>query len=159
MSRVRYVGITDDETTCGQCGRVDLARTVVVEWLDDDGNGTGEIAYFGSTCAARALGARGVRVTGRQALAAATVARSRTLSEARDAVATLTHYGLPLTGGATREEILAAAPVFAQVHAHAVWASRTTHEEWVAHVEGMLARRQAAVADAVLIGWDAPVAA
>lgn len=92
---VRYIGITDEETTCGHCGRVDLARTVVLEWLDADGNGTGEVSYFGSTCAARALAARGVRVTGRQALAAATVARSRTLTEGAYAEERLALYSGP----------------------------------------------------------------
>ena len=48
----RVLGVSDDVTECGFCGRVDLARTVALEATD----GTGPVVYAGSDCAARALG-------------------------------------------------------------------------------------------------------
>lgn len=44
-------GTTDECTQCQLCGRDELKRTVVIEYLD-----TGEIVHAGSDCAARALG-------------------------------------------------------------------------------------------------------
>lgn len=55
MTTYVMLGTTDDSTTCDKCGKVDLKMTVVVAELDEDGN-RGEPAYFGSSCAARALG-------------------------------------------------------------------------------------------------------
>ncbi|GGP80913.1 hypothetical protein [Streptomyces melanogenes] len=52
-------GITDDFTECGCCGRRGLKRTVALMPLDADGNedGTAEdVAYYGTSCAAIALG-------------------------------------------------------------------------------------------------------
>lgn len=48
MMKYRYLGITDERDACDCCGRTNLKRTVV---LDIDG----EVVYFGTTCAARAL--------------------------------------------------------------------------------------------------------
>jgi len=42
-------GITDEITTCDCCGKSKLARTVGLE------NEAGEVLYFGTTCAARAM--------------------------------------------------------------------------------------------------------
>lgn len=44
-------GITDEVTTCDCCGRPGLKKTII---LVDDGC----VSYFGSECAARALGRR-----------------------------------------------------------------------------------------------------
>lgn len=52
-------GITDDFTECGCCGRRGLKRTVALMPLDAEGNedGTAEdVAYYGTSCAAIALG-------------------------------------------------------------------------------------------------------
>ena len=52
-------GIVDDYDTCGCCGRRGLKRTVALMPLDADGNedGTAEdVAYYGTACAATALG-------------------------------------------------------------------------------------------------------
>lgn len=46
----RYLGTTDDVTTCDCCGRTGLKNTVVIEMHDD-----AEPLYYGVTCAARAL--------------------------------------------------------------------------------------------------------
>ncbi|AER47602.1 hypothetical protein DS6A_48 [Mycobacterium phage DS6A] len=49
-------GRTDEVTTCELCGREDLSHTIALEVLDADGNGTGEVTYYGSECGARAAG-------------------------------------------------------------------------------------------------------
>ncbi|MEV0186782.1 hypothetical protein AB0I54_47570 [Streptomyces sp. NPDC050625] len=52
-------GIVDDFNECGCCGRRGLKRTVALMPLDADGNedGTAEdVAYYGTSCAATALG-------------------------------------------------------------------------------------------------------
>ncbi|MFI5296645.1 MAG: hypothetical protein ACHREM_00990 [Polyangiales bacterium] len=46
---IKFLGTTDDVTTCECCGRVDLKSTV---GLSIDG---GDPVYYGVTCAARAL--------------------------------------------------------------------------------------------------------
>ena len=71
----RVLGVSDDVTECGFCGRVDLARTVALEATD----GTGPVVYAGSDCAARALGWT-VRDVDRAARAAV---RARAAEDAR----------------------------------------------------------------------------
>lgn len=46
---VKFLGNSDDVTTCECCGRTNLKSTVALS-IDD-----GEAVYFGVTCAARAL--------------------------------------------------------------------------------------------------------
>jgi len=53
----RLLGIDDEQTTCDLCGKADLKCTMVLEALDADGNGSGEVR-FGRDCGARALGWR-----------------------------------------------------------------------------------------------------
>ena len=60
---IRYIGTTDNVTDCEHCGRTDLRSTVVLELLDAEGNGTGDVVHYGTTCAARALAPRGIRTT------------------------------------------------------------------------------------------------
>lgn len=50
VSTVRYLGSTDDVTTCECCGRADLKSTVALRLTEDS-----EPVYFGVTCAAKAL--------------------------------------------------------------------------------------------------------
>ena len=55
----KILGVTDDFTECGCCGRRGLKRTVALMPMDADGNeeGTAEdVAYYGTSCAAAALG-------------------------------------------------------------------------------------------------------
>ena len=59
MNTTRFLGITDEVTTCGCCGRANLKRTIALS-LDGDS----EAVYFGSNCAERALGGRGYSVKG-----------------------------------------------------------------------------------------------
>jgi len=54
--KFRVRGTTDDVTTCDCCGRQNLKATVVMEVLDADGNGTGQMYYLGRDCAAKASG-------------------------------------------------------------------------------------------------------
>lgn len=48
MRRAQFLGITDDVTVCGCCGRTGLKRTVALE-IDD------EVHFYGCDCAAKAL--------------------------------------------------------------------------------------------------------
>ena len=64
----RVKGTTDDVTTCQQCGRGGLRKTVALALLDVDGN-EDEVTYFGVDCAARATGQRQTAI--RNAAAAA----------------------------------------------------------------------------------------
>ncbi|GAA3509816.1 hypothetical protein [Streptomyces shaanxiensis] len=55
----KILGVTDDFTECGCCGRRGLKRTVALMPLDAEGNEDGtaeEVAYYGTSCAATALG-------------------------------------------------------------------------------------------------------
>jgi hypothetical protein len=49
----RIIGTTDEITTCSQCGREGLSHTVVIDFVDADGNAEGELDYFGSDCATK----------------------------------------------------------------------------------------------------------
>jgi predicted nucleic acid-binding Zn ribbon protein len=53
----RIKGTTDECTTCEKCGRSDLKKTIVLAILDADGNEE-DYTYYGSDCAARALGTK-----------------------------------------------------------------------------------------------------
>lgn len=57
-ARFSLVGVTGDVTACDCCGRDDLKKTVILGALDADGN-VEDVVYYGSECAARALGRRG----------------------------------------------------------------------------------------------------
>lgn len=49
----RIIGTTDEITTCSLCGREGLSHTVVIDFVDADGNAEGELDYFGSDCATK----------------------------------------------------------------------------------------------------------
>lgn len=54
MTQTRKIlGTTDEITTCSLCGRDDLKLTVVIDFVDADGNPEGELDYFGSDCASK----------------------------------------------------------------------------------------------------------
>ena len=55
MTEYQVKGTTDDETTCGHCGRSSLRKTVILGVLDADGNVEDDV-YFGSDCAATVTG-------------------------------------------------------------------------------------------------------
>lgn len=79
MKMFKVRGSNDEVTTCECCGRENLKKTVMLEVLDADGNGTGQIERYGVDCAARAAGwTQGeVRKAVRRADAAATAERYR----------------------------------------------------------------------------------
>ena len=52
------LGTTTDVLVCELCGRDDLTRTVVLDALDGEGNRTGALSYYGTTCGAHAAGWR-----------------------------------------------------------------------------------------------------
>jgi hypothetical protein len=104
----RMVGTTDDVTTCDQCGKQELRGTVVLEWLDTDGQPEG-VAYFGSTCAARALAARGVRTTAARVRDMAAAAQRQRLERAAYALERLARYSLPTAPGPVEPAVWTAA--------------------------------------------------
>lgn len=63
--KYRCVGVNDEADTCSQCGRTGLRR---VAWLVPllDGAADGEVAPFGTTCAAHLLRGRVGRKPGRR---------------------------------------------------------------------------------------------
>jgi hypothetical protein len=139
----RFIGTTDDTTTCEHCGREQLKSTIILATLDADGNRDGEV-YYGSTCAARAIKAQyGVKMTAAQVRDAAASAERVRRAEDQDARAMLDFYGLPLIGEPTAEAFQAATVLYAEAHKMARWAN--THTDWPAYVRDMLARRQAQV--------------
>ena len=50
------LGTTDAVTVCWLCGRDELRGTIALDTLDADGNRTGKVVYYGSSCGARAAG-------------------------------------------------------------------------------------------------------
>ena len=52
-------GINSDTETCSKCGKTGLKRVMWLERTDADGNGTGDIDAYGTTCGAKALGFKG----------------------------------------------------------------------------------------------------
>jgi hypothetical protein len=92
----RYLGTTDETHVCENCGRDELRKVVMIVPLDAEGNDDGAPLYYGSTCAARALGVRG---GGRAVSKAAENARLKTLMQAHDGRRTLRKYDLPEAGG------------------------------------------------------------
>lgn len=50
------LGTTDHVTVCWLCGRDELRGTIALDTLDADGNRTGNVVYYGSSCGAKAAG-------------------------------------------------------------------------------------------------------
>lgn len=49
MTRFNLEGTTEEIQTCDLCGRMDLQKTVIIGWLDDDGNKVSQ-NHYGTTC-------------------------------------------------------------------------------------------------------------
>lgn len=142
----RYIGVTDECTTCEQCGKPNLAKTIVIAALDADGTEEA-ILYYGSTCAARALGyGTGQGATVRKA---ATAAKQRTLNHAHEAQLMLDLYDVPADGD--EYDINQVAAIYRDNHAKAAWAPTVTWEGWKDRARDMIVRKRAAVADAELV--------
>lgn len=106
----KYIGITDECVECQKCGKTELRATVVLAMLDADGNEE-EITYYGSTCAARALGIKG---GGRSVLNSARAAHDQTIEAAKHARKRIEFYGLPLEGEPSEDVMRAAKRLFIQ---------------------------------------------
>jgi hypothetical protein len=156
-ARFRYIGTTDECTTCEQCGKLELRNTVIIMPLAADGSDDGEPHYYGSTCAARALGVSGGGRTVRQA---AEYARLATLMAAHDAVRMLRHYGLPLEGVPTREQRVGAMQAYVRAHPGIAERVAETGVGVRSRVFDMLARKRAAIWEAVMVAgaewWTDP---
>lgn len=87
MTSYRVLGTTDDVTDCGRCGKPDLRGTVVIAWLDVDGNTDGDCSYWGSTCAARHLGTRATTIRTAAQRADRNAAQARREAEAAERAA------------------------------------------------------------------------
>jgi hypothetical protein len=145
--RFRYLGTTDHMQECEKCGRVDLRATVALATLDADGN-TEDVVYYGSTCAARALGIPG---GGRAVLSAARVARDNTLELARIARGTLEFYGLPTTGTPSLRELREPLWKFVEAHSNARWMEGSTADGNRALLLESLAHWQRLIREAALL--------
>ena len=139
----RYIGTTDDTTACEHCGRVDLKMTVVLELLDAEGNGAGEVVYYGSTCAARALAPRGIRTTAARVRFDAEVASRQTIERAEYAANRLARYSGPDAVEMFRDS-------------NRQWGTELRSVEWATKaLAEMVEMWTAHLADARLIGWAA----
>lgn len=138
--RFELLGIVDDCDTCECCGRTGLKRTVVLAVLDADGNRDGEV-YYGTACAARALGRTSAQVRNESE---AFVGNLRNLAQtARDS---LRYYGSAIHD----EHELAAA--YAHAHRNAIWAHKMTAGEWRDQAVEMVERHRATLAEAARYG-------
>jgi hypothetical protein len=57
MANYRILGVNDEQNYCDKCGKTDLRATVVIEFLDADGNDVGTVRY-GRSCATKITGKR-----------------------------------------------------------------------------------------------------
>lgn len=145
--KFRYIGTTDECVECQKCGKVDLKSTIVLAVLDAEGNEE-DITYYGSTCAARALGIRG---GGGSVRRAAEWANIQTRQCADDARRRLAFYGLPETGEIDVYTLANATVKYANQHSAAYWAAEKTGAQWREMVLEMVTYERAAIAEAALI--------
>jgi hypothetical protein len=104
----RIIGATDDVTDCQCCGRAGLKRTIALIVLDADGNDD-TITYYGTACAARAMGRKTTAVRNE-----ADTAQSRINADTAQRAALAAHYsGMTITD--------AVADYYAVNYAHARW--------------------------------------
>jgi hypothetical protein len=147
----RFLGTTDECVDCQRdgCPMTDLRSTVVIMLLDAEGNDTGDVTYYGSSCAARALGVKG---GGKAVLAAAKGARLKALMNAHDARKMLRIYGdLPETGPMTEEQRRAGVRAYIRNNRGVQAAIARDGGTVTDRLLEMLARKQAAIAEAVLV--------
>jgi hypothetical protein len=152
--KFRYVGVTDECVVCQKCGKPNLRSTVVLAFLDEDGNDE-EYTYYGSTCAARALNVTG-RGAGARVLGLARAAHRELVRNAHDGRRMLGIYGLPEIGAPTEDALRVATLQYADVHRNAMWARGKTYTQWCLMALEMLQRKQTALAEAARLGVDVP---
>lgn len=145
----RYIGTTDECIECQLCGKADLRSTVVLAILDRDGN-VEDVTYYGSTCAARALGVHG---GGRAVLQSARWAGEKTRKEAENSRGMLARYGADELGNfPTRGKFERAVTGFYRQYWNAAWAPQMTERaDWAANVADLVAHHAANVAAARLL--------
>ncbi|MFE5037089.1 hypothetical protein [Streptomyces sp. NPDC056683] len=90
-------GINDDTDQCEHCG-TRIKRAVALMPLDADGNEEGDVVYYGTTCAGRALGRKSAWVTSQ-----ARAAQAKWEADAERAREWLAAYE-PVEFGSTREK-------------------------------------------------------
>ncbi|MFH8805223.1 hypothetical protein ACH4F6_37735 [Streptomyces sp. NPDC017936] len=90
-------GITDATDTCECCG-TRIKRAVALMPLDVDGNEFGEVTFYGTTCAGKALGRKTAWITNQ-----ATAAQREREAEVERAREWLAAYG-PVEFGSTSEK-------------------------------------------------------
>jgi hypothetical protein len=145
----RFLGTTDECVDCQRegCPKMDLKYTVAIMPLDKDGTDEGEATYYGSSCAARALGFTG-KGAAREVLNAARGAAYRTRANAEDARRMLKIYGLPETGEPTVDEMRGAVRLYIRNHYNISRSCRETGLTVSDMVRDMITRKRAALADA-----------
>lgn len=150
VTKFRYIGITDERIECEKCGKPNLKSTVVLAILDEDGNEE-EITYFGSSCAAKALGVHG---GGPRVLQAARAAQAELESQVRHARGMLAAYNLPESGEPSARQVLQAAGMYRDAHVgpNCLWAREVTPEGWIEMVREMLTRHRATLAEGKVVG-------
>lgn len=74
---LHIIGITDEQTECDRCGKIELRCTVI---LGDD---NGEVGRYGTTCASRELG---IKITAHDARNAETYRRQNVCGDLRKAI-------------------------------------------------------------------------
>src|SRR4051794_30879734 len=141
-TKYRMIGTTDDVIDCEKCGKADLRMTVVLEMFDTDGNSEG-ITYYGSTCAARALAARGVKRTTAQLRNEATAADRQRKWAREHAEQMLTFYSIP-DGDMTPEDFRKTVWVYRE-HNPSIHGLRT-YDECARFLRDGITRWRAAVA-------------
>lgn len=85
MLKFKFLGTTDDVTTCECCGRKDLAKTIAIQEMTADGEAIGMPLFFGEVCAAKALKI-GVKVV-RQETSAADKAKAEAIRAEQNRIA------------------------------------------------------------------------
>jgi hypothetical protein len=148
IARYRYIGVTDDCVECQRCGKADLKSTIVLAILDAEGNDS-EVTYYGSSCAARALGRTG-RGQAAKILTEAQAAQRQLAQRVAFARELLAFY--QVDGSSTPAEISRAAGRYAETHRNATWAAGMSSDVWVQHVKDMIARRTADIREGELVG-------
>lgn len=150
--KFRYIGVTDDCIECQCCGKPNLKSTIVLAHLDEDGNDE-ETTYYGSSCAARALGVKGGSASVRKS---AIWARETTVQNAKDARARLAYYNLPEAGEPEDATFRKAVIQFRRNNysPYVPEPEQPTWDGWQASTRELLAIWQRQIADAKLIGWN-----
>lgn len=145
--KFRYIGLTDECVQCQCCGKNKLRATVVLAVLDAEGNDE-DITYYGTTCAAKALGVTG---GGRAVKQSAMGATHRTIGNAVDARRMLDIYDLPEQGMPTDDQVRSAMGAYIRNHNNIAQYVAETGIGVRVRMLDMVGRYQRALAEAALL--------